>query len=84
MVKNVIVDINAKAIYVKLGDGRVARTKELAPEVFMDLDSSGKPLGIELLNPGILTIRSIARKYNIPALNRIAPDLERIQEKIAA
>ena len=84
MIKRVTVDIRAGAIYIKLGDGRIARTKEMAPEVFIDLDSSGKPLGVELLNPGILAIREIARKYKLPILNRIAPEIERIQHKVAA
>lgn len=79
----VTIDSRAKAIYVKLRDGKPARTKEFSPTIFADIDSTGKLLGVEMLRPGSLTIREIARKYNRPILNRIAPDLERIYEKLS-
>ena len=41
----------AKAVYIELEKRKVAKTKEFAPEVFLDLDYKGRLIGIEILNP---------------------------------
>ncbi|GAF67508.1 unnamed protein product [marine sediment metagenome] len=43
-------DIKAKAAYVEFKDSKVAKTRELIPEVFFDFDEADNLLGIELLN----------------------------------
>jgi len=61
----------AKAVYIALGKGKAKRTIEFAPEAFIDLDSKGNLMGIELLHPGSLLLRKIATKYHRPELRRI-------------
>ena len=80
----ITIDPKALAIYVKLRDGKVSRTKEFAKEIFADLNSEGKLLGVEILQPGILAIRQVARKFHNSTLARIAPDLEKLYGKLLA
>lgn len=54
-------DADAKAVYIKLGDAKVARTTEIAPEVLLDFDEADNLLGIELLNLGKLELQRIPR-----------------------
>jgi uncharacterized protein YuzE len=37
-------------LYVRLRDGEIAKTIELAAEIYVDLDAAGAPLGVEFLN----------------------------------
>ena len=78
----VLISTSARAIYIKIQEGRVARTKEISEEVFVDVDGSGRPLGVELLNPGSVVIEEISRKYHIPFLRKIAPDIDNIYKKL--
>ena len=80
----VTIDPKAAAIYVKMRDGKVARTKEFAPEIFADIDSAGHLLGVEMLHPGTLGIKQVARKFHRPLLAKLAPDLDRIYTKLAS
>ena len=61
----------AKAMYIALEEGKVKRTIEFAPETFIDLDDKGNLIGIELLNPGTLMLRKLAKKYHRPELGKI-------------
>jgi len=80
----ITIDPKAKAIYIKIRDGKVSRTKEFADEIFADLNSDGKLLGVEMLRPGMLEIKKIARRFHNSTLERIAPDLERLYGKLRA
>ena len=42
-------DKKADALNIILRKGKVARTVEIAPEVFVDLDSRGAPLYLEIV-----------------------------------
>ena len=44
-------DADAGVAYVEVKEGDVAKTKEIAPEVFADFDKKGDLLGIEFLDP---------------------------------
>ena len=66
-------DTLADAVYIELEKREVARTKEFAPEVFLDFDSNGKLIGVELLNPGTLVLRKIAKQFHKPDLARVRP-----------
>jgi len=77
-------DTVAKAMYVKLKKGKVAKTIEFAPETFVDVDINGNLLGIEILNPGKLTLKrsrkptminKIAVKYHEPELKNIVKEI---------
>jgi len=79
-------DSEAKALYVKVREGKVAKTIEFSPETFVDLDDKGHLIGVEMLNPGNLTIQKtrvlaplqkIATKFHQPALNNIFKDFNR-------
>ena len=66
-------DTLAKAVYIELEKKKVARTKEFAPEVFLDFDYKGKLIGVELLNPGTLYLKKIAKKFHKPELTKVHP-----------
>ncbi len=64
-------DTEARALYVKIKDGKAVRTEEFGREVFLDFDENGELLGIEMLNPGQLVLKRIAEKYHLPDLKKI-------------
>ena len=66
-------DTLAQAVYIELEQRKVSKTKEFATEVFLDFDSKNKLIGIELLNPGTLTLKKIAKKFRKPELNKVHP-----------
>lgn len=76
-----------KAVYIKLSEGKVAKTIEFAPETFVDLDQKGKLLGVEMINPGKLIItrkkhppllQQIAKKYHVPELKEFPQMVENL------
>jgi len=80
-------DSLVRAIYIKVNKGKVAKTVEVAPEIFVDLDQNGKLLGVEMLNPGkfIATrkkhtplLQQIARKYHAPELKQFPQMMENV------
>lgn len=42
-------DPSADALYVYISDGEVTETREVAPDVNLDLDAAGAAVGIEIL-----------------------------------
>ncbi|HQY90935.1 MAG: DUF2283 domain-containing protein [Caldilineaceae bacterium] len=42
-------DPEADAVYIRLRDGEVAQTVESSKYIYVDVDASGVPLGIEIL-----------------------------------
>ncbi len=75
-------DSVADAVYIKIApEAKVARTVEFAPETFVDLTEDGELVGIEMLNPGQLVLKQLAKKFHRPELSRI--DTEKIQQAIA-
>jgi uncharacterized protein YuzE len=42
-------DAEAEAMYVRVSDGAVADTVEIAEMVYVDVDAEGRPLGIEFV-----------------------------------
>ncbi len=45
----IIYDAKVDALNIVLRKGKTAKTVELAPEVILDLDASGRPLYLEIL-----------------------------------
>lgn len=43
-------DAEADAAYLRVGQGRIARTEEVAPGIILDLTDDGALIGIELLD----------------------------------
>ena len=66
-------DTSDKAIYIELEKKRVAKTKEFAPEVFVDFDSKGNLIGVEFLNPKTFHLPKIAKQFDMPELNKVHP-----------
>lgn len=59
-------DTQASALYIKIKDNRVHNTKELLPEVFVDYNTKGEVIGIDVVSPCVATIRKIAKKLRLP------------------
>ncbi|MDP8261342.1 MAG: DUF2283 domain-containing protein [Candidatus Kappaea frigidicola] len=66
-------DTLAKTVYIELEKKKVARTREFAPEVFLDFDYKGGLIGVELLNPGTLVLKKVAKKFRKPELTKVHP-----------
>lgn len=85
---NIRIDTEARALYVEFRHDKVARTVEFAPETFVDLDTRGRLLGVEVLNPGTLEvqIQRIAKRYTLPGIgNRhVRAELRRAKELLVA
>jgi uncharacterized protein YuzE len=43
-------DEDANALYIALHEGKVARTIEITDMVYVDIDASGTPLGVEFVS----------------------------------
>jgi len=71
------IDKQALAAYITLRNAKVQKTIEFGEEVFLDLDSNGNPVGIEIADISrpqkVELFHKIARKYHIPELNRFHP-----------
>ena len=71
------IDRQALAAYITLRNSKVHKTIEFGEEVFLDLDSSGNPVGIEIVDitrpQRVGLFHKMARKYHIPELNRFHP-----------
>jgi uncharacterized protein YuzE len=75
-----------EAIYIKLRNGKVSKSREVGPhgEAVIDLDKSGNVIGIEMLEPGKLTVRlfnRIRKEFKIRELADLK--LDRLQEVFA-
>ena len=72
----------ADAVYIKIKpEAKVSQTVEFAPETFVDLDKDGDLIGIEMLNPGYLILKRIAKKFHRPELSKV--HTEKLHEAIA-
>jgi uncharacterized protein YuzE len=59
-------DCEADALYIELADGSVARTEEIDPGTMVDVDATGRPLGIEVLHPARRwPLGEIIRRYAV-------------------
>lgn len=59
-------DTQASALYIKIRDGKVHNTKEVLPEVFVDYNSKGDVIGIDVVSPCVSIIKKIAKKLHLP------------------
>ena len=68
-------DTEHQILYLRIRDGKVAKTEEYRAEVFVDLDKKGHLLGIELLNlEDSKYIPQIAREYSLSGIKRLHPE----------
>ncbi len=69
-------DPKADALYVKMREGKVAKTIEYSEDIFVDLNSHNVLIGIELLSPSEVStaeVRKIAQKFHTPSLRPFNP-----------
>ena len=60
-------DLNIGALYVRLADRPVARTREIDDNTFIDLDEDGDVVGIEVISIAHpWALGDVLRDYNIP------------------
>jgi uncharacterized protein YuzE len=60
-------DLNVGALYVRLTDQPVARTREVDDNTFIDLDEDGRVIGIEVVSiTHPWALEEILRDYRIP------------------
>lgn len=68
------IDGLARAIYIRFSNNKIKKTVEPFAEVFVDLDYRGNVVGIEMINPGEITIREmqkISRKFHVPQFHHL-------------
>jgi uncharacterized protein YuzE len=75
-----------EAIYIRLREGKVSKSEEIGAhgEAVVDLDRNGNVVGIEMLEPGQVTVRmfnKIKKEYKISELNNF--NIDRLQEAFA-
>jgi uncharacterized protein YuzE len=54
-------DPEADAAYLRVGDGRIAQTEEVAPGVVLDLTAEGRLVGIELIDVSLTVAGGLLR-----------------------
>lgn len=61
-------DLNVGALYIRLSDAEIARTREAGSNAAVDLDSAGDVVGIEVLAAAYpWPLADILATYDIPA-----------------
>ena len=75
-----------EAIYIRIRNNKVAKSEEAGPngEAVIDLDSRGQVVGIEMLQPGHLTVQDfnkITKQYDIEQLKGVK--IDHLQEAFA-
>lgn len=59
-------DPEADALYVRLGDGERARTVEIDDALYVDVDSEGHAVGIEILYPALgIDLEAAASRFQL-------------------
>ncbi len=79
-------DEGIEAIYFKLKDTKVEKSKEVGPngEAIIDFDKNGDVVGIEMIEPGTVWVKlfnKIRKEYKIKELNKVKLDC--LQEAFA-
>jgi uncharacterized protein YuzE len=61
-------DLNVGALYIRLSDGEITRTREAGDNAAVDLDAAGDVVGIEVISIAHpWPLADILRDYRIPA-----------------
>lgn len=64
-------DADADAMYLKLRDGKIARTEELDGWAYVDVDADGQAVGIEVIHPARnWPVGEAIRRYQITGTDR--------------
>lgn len=65
-------DDQAKAAYIRFVEGKVSKTKEVAPGLIADISSNGRLIGLEILDPENIkpeTLHAIIKRFKATALS---------------
>ena len=83
------IDRDADAAYLRLGDGKVARTVGVSRGVLVDLDELNVAVGVEVLElDAEIPFEQLVRKYHIPsatvdALRAVSPRVTTFEARMA-
>jgi uncharacterized protein YuzE len=73
-------DTEARAAYIRLKDGRAARTvEEVANRINLDFNARGELIGVEIFQPALspaklgVILKKIAKKHSVPPLAHLHP-----------
>lgn len=72
-------------VYIRLGAGKILRTREVIADVFADFDRHGVIVGLEFTRPGIYDIdamKNVSRKVHVPELRAL--DVSRLPVNVQA
>lgn len=73
----------AAYIYLEHRPGqRSARTEEISPDLLIDYDAEGNPLGIEIVSPGYVSFEELKNLFQHLGLD--GPDREEVAPLLAA
>ncbi|MFA5369995.1 MAG: DUF2283 domain-containing protein [Candidatus Omnitrophota bacterium] len=65
--------LSTHGVYIDIEKRKVIKTREFAPEVFLDFDYKGEFIGVELLNPCTLYLKKVAKRFHRPELAKVHP-----------
>lgn len=87
---NIVVDFDADAAYLSVGEGPVATTEQVAPGVLVDLDAFGVVVGVEVIELDVdLPVDRLIKEFHVPrdsveALSRVRPSVTSFTARQAA
>ncbi len=73
----------AAYIYLERRPGeKSSRSQEMAPEIVVDFSADDRPIGVEIINPGVTTVEEILGVFDQLGLGR--PDPAELEPLVAA
>ena len=67
------VDREADAVYLRLADGKIVESEQVAPGIIVDFDSQERVVGLEILNVSKRASRRPVTRYKMPTVVREKP-----------
>jgi uncharacterized protein YuzE len=65
-------DSDQQVVYIKIREGKIAKTIEYKDELFLDLDKRGELLGVEMLNmKDSKYLPEISKKFASPEFQKV-------------
>lgn len=64
-------DPEADAVYIYVGEGEVAETEEVAPNVMLDFDAEGRVVGVEVLTASKVLAPGDWTRARLPGLAHV-------------
>jgi len=67
------VDREADAVYLRLADGKIVESEQVAPGIIVDFDSQERVVGLEVLNVSKRAPRRPVNRYGLATVVREKP-----------